>query len=397
MSSVTADFEERARKNETSRFRVSIPTTTTTSKFRTNEDREADKQWEELHNKRPKSTTGLSRNEKRKLLNQRDQYPRMVIQGELPVGNNNTQGGFPHVSRTPVFPETASSPIQHKPKSAPTGSPSQATPSTHPSPRPPGSSPSPTRSLPIRLEPQVLQKLAGTLRQDESGAVLGMDFPPRLPAARMELLTLNTILDDLMDSIRSAMTKYETITAPLIDMHTRGADLLRKDLQHAASEVDEADSLRLAFDAILSDLIRQSVLKTRRVQKYYSQHVLRVQEDCRLQIATMVETLRRVEQEHTALRVQYKALEFQRNVDSVSQLRVRKDELDAAGSDSGGQGASIADVVNVCLQVDSSKSRYAALAKQIAVQLSQEREQSNEIIEGLTAIIKEQDKLIKRH
>ena len=76
---------------------------------------------------------------------------------------------------------------------------------------------------------------------------------------------------------------------------------------------------------------------------------------------------------------------------------MRKTELDSnieagvADNTTGLDQATIADIVNICLDVDPSKSRYAALAQQIAQQLTKERQESLDIIDQLTSLINIKD------
>jgi len=246
--------------------------------------------------------------------------------------------------------------------------------------------------------------------------VLGLDYPPRLPAARLELMTLQQVLDDLMNAIRSAMVKYNTVASPIISSHKRAALLSADEKRHfaldralrsgpAATEADDDVALQLAFDTVLADMIRQAVVKSRRVQSYYQEHVMRVQEDCALQLADMQATLQDSHRQNEALRSLQQSLLLQHSVRNVSQLRARKAELDQtlakAQATSGGDdsslllvGGSIADVVDMCLNIDpeaASQSQYALMARQLALQLTRERSEGLKLVDGLTTIIREQE------
>lgn len=395
------EFREREKDRQATSFRVSV---------RTNADREADRLWEKEHGRRP-NTTGLKGNEKRRLLNKREEYPRIVVAGET-------------LSRRPVFDDhhpSSSSPASARAGSAP-GRPRPRLSPPHHKPSPPQTGSPSQHTLPIRLEARVLERLAGSLRTTttttttQDKAVLGIDYPPRLPTARLELMTLQQVLDDLMHAIRSAMVKYNTVASPIISSHKRAALLTADEQRHfaleralrtgpAATEVDDDVALQLAFDTVLADMIRQAVIKSRRVQSYYLEHVLRVQEDCALQLADMQATLQDSHRQNEALRSLQQSLLLQHSVRNVSQLRARKAELDnnlaKALATSGGDesalllaGGSVADVVDLCLNIDpqaASQSQYALMARQLAMQLTRERSEGLRLVDGLTTIIREQE------
>ena len=415
MSGLTVEFKNRVRAREAGQFHVSPPPKPS-SKFRTNEDREADKVWESTHHPKP-STEGMTRNEKRSMRNQRMKYPAIGVRGD----NVAKQAASPTLlTRKPLFdhpahaPATASrspSPLHGRASSAPSsGSPQKrvGARASRPSATSPSSFPAPAQSLPIRLEAQVLEHLASSLHRDEeSGRVIGLDFPPRLPTARLELVNLNGVLDELMESIRGAMTKYETVTSTLISTQKQQAQEERDHRavtaalqRRAGNEVDNAVALQLAFDTVLADLIRQSLKKTRRIHAFYQQHVLRVEEDCQLQLAEMREHLATVQLENDSLKVQQEAARFRDRVNKVQLLREGSEDMNRRVDYAGGQGnaGDIADAISVCLSVDlaTQSSQYARLAKQVAEQLKAEREDGLKLISQLTSIIKDQEKLIKR-
>lgn len=400
------EFREREKDRQATSFRVSV---------RTNEDREADKLWEKEHGRRRPNTTGLKGNEKRRLLNKREEYPRIVVAGET-------------LSRKPVFDDhhpPSSSPVSARAGSAPGRPRPRPSPTNHHhQPSPPQTGSPSQHTLPIRLEARVLERLAGSLRttttttttatqNKSSEAVLGLDYPPRLPAARLELMMLQQVLDDLMNAIRSAMVKYNTVASPIISSHKRAALLSADEKRHfaldralrsgpAATEADDDVALQLAFDTVLADMIRQAVVKSRRVQSYYQEHVMRVQEDCALQLADMQATLQDSHRQNEALRSLQQSLLLQHSVRNVSQLRARKAELDQAlakaqatsGGDDSSLLLSIADVVDMCLNIDpdaASKSQYALMARQLALQLTRERSEGLKLVDGLTTIIREQE------
>jgi len=372
MSGMTAEFQRKIADREQNSFRVQP------SRVRTNEDRERDKEWEAVH--RPKvSSAGLPRHEKRRLRNKRTEYPQIGIKGSSPSPGPSEMS--PLLTRTPLFEHSS---VKVPPRAVSPG-PASGHRGKPTSPRPLN-----LQTMPIRLEAQVLENLVGT------GKVLGIDFPPRLPAARHELMNLNSVLDDLIDSIRSAMTRYyETSASTLIATRKLQQEreeegdhrLLTASLQRGAGvEADEDFSLHVAFDTVLGDLIRQSVKKTRRIQSFYNQHVLRVEEDCNHQLAKMQEILADFKLKLDTKTAQVMALQFSRQIDSTAKLRQGIADLNQAMANEDCEG-SIADCVSVCLAVDPSKSHFAKLAKQIAEQLTVERADSLKIITDLTGII----------
>ena len=386
MSGLTAEFRRKVTEREQNSFRVMQP-----SRVRTNEDREREKEWEAVH--RPiVSSAGLPRHEKRHLRNKRTAYPQIGIKG-------SSSEMSPLLMRTPLFDHCSA-------KVPPTGSRRVVSPGPASGHRSKTTSPRPLYlQMPIRLEAQVLEKLAGTLRKDGVGNILGIDYPPRLPAARHELMNLNAVLDDLMDSIRSSMTRYHETTASTL-IATRKLQQEREEgenhrfltasLQRGAGvEVDEDLSLQLAFDTVLGDLIRQSVKKTRRIQSLYNQHVLRVEEDCKHQLAEMQEILRICKLQLDARNAEVMALNFREQIESTAKLRQGFADLNQSVANEDSEG-SIADCVSVCLAADPSKSHFAKLAKKIAEQLTVERSDSLKIVSDLTGIIQEQEKLIRR-
>jgi len=217
-------------------------------------------------------------------------------------------------------------------------------------------------------------------------------------------MNLNSVLDELLLSVRAAMTKFETVASTLVTSHKQQ---LQDEEDHraltaalrrgAGSELDDEIALQLAFDTVLADLIKQSLKKTRRAHAFYLQHVMRVEEDCQLQLAEMRETLRSMHIQIESLRAQNTALQFKQQVSKVQRLREGSQEMQARIDGGQPDAGNISDIVGLCLQVDeNSSSMHARLARQVAEQLVAEREESLRVITQLTEVIETQEKMIKR-